>query len=1264
METAYHLVADPAVSNFNTTHNQQLTGFQTAAQIATDANTLAVNNAIVSATNLINSTAVPAQAAEDLLYSGFESTVASIEAGFQAAKLSAENAIDLAVTAANGIYDLTMTAAKSIYDAAVAGADSAFVSAVASADSAFQTATGPAISAYDASGSADWANYENAIGTGPGGLETTFNSDVASAASTRDGIVSPYPALTFDLSSILMDPDLGDDLSTAAYDLESDIDTINDDFETDADSLVNDFFNNLNAPGGAIYNYNYQITTAENDYEDRLDTAGDNFDSQVETARQTYDNQLNGPSGLVAAFQSSMQSSLDTYNGLAQTAQQNYDSTMTGAQSLHDSTVSAIRDALSAWDESNPYRSAVLARNSAFDAEIDGYLATFQSDVDLARQAREGSNSGAESAFLAALQGPYTAFQGSHTTATTNFNSAQQTAMDDYQDAESDYMNSVMTAMMNGDPMPSPDPLNTAIKQFFVDVAAANTTYTTAVGSAVMSFLSVAFAQQGIRDGQYITNGKTETLANVNDGASVLQLAVTGQSSYFNDVATQVAAYQIAAQAQHNAALSAILAADLALHLTESSVGQLKGQAEASAQETYEKDFESAFYSLRIGAAGLGQTLKNAIATAGEGYQNDVATATAQLVADENTAKGTLYSALIPGLVGLFTSYANLVEARVQSITEKVEDWVNKVSLMARNEFVAENGSSADAVTVGNAWQGFMDDVAGKWKTFTDNSAAAWTSFVTTDSGKWGTMLSTVLGAQSTWMSSVVGAYVTQTSTKSAAGTALIAADAAAGVVWTTSVAGAEKLAYQGLATDAKNANNSYFTALKSYLDSTIQNANSYFLSGLPFLTTATAQISAAGQIAATQIIGAGTSALGILIPARQLRDTTITNAEASMLQGLIPLATSIATPAAQLEVDRAILSDTESQDTLENTPAGNFAGMTPTTGGGAMQAMMLMAILGGGPPVGGTDYQGRFLDTIADPELRELLKKVTSGENSPWQIHHPYQQNEAVQNFLRRMKGQNFDVHDPARTVAVPGNVHSRITAEQSKFWADQWNAIPEASKRKALNLRPDQTIPRGTIANIIAATADREALLAKMEDMIKAQEKYFSPFWLGKGATVADLNKLAAKLGINVGNAKLADVVAKITSKSAVEKFREIYQPRMNQIWEAIKGNPGVINKLKDNANFAGKMAMFAMFTNMVVTDLTLAGDPNAPLWQQAYQDFQIAVDNHESRGWSKPNELENAKASLMAALNGFRSGGDVLGIMRYILEVELENEIQNLR
>lgn len=100
-------------------------------------------------------------------------------------------------------------------------------------------------------------------------------------------------------------------------------------------------------------------------------------------------------------------------------------------------------------------------------------------------------------------------------------------------------------------------------------------------------------------------------------------------------------------------------------------------------------------------------------------------------------------------------------------------------------------------------------------------------------------------------------------------------------------------------------------------------------------------------------------------------------------------------------------------------------------------------------------------------------------------------------------------------------------------------------------------------------------------------------------------------------MGNATLADVVAKITSKSAVEKFREIYQPRMNQIWKAIKGNRGVINKLKDNANFAGKMAMFAMFTNMVVTDLTLAGDPSAPLWQQAYQDFQIAVDNHESRG-----------------------------------------------
>lgn len=1273
LEAAYQGTAATASSGFNVTHAAEVASFQSSAQTANATFASTVSSAISSATSSIDAAAVSAQTTEDGLGTSFQSTVAGIDAGFQGAKAIAEAAIASAVSAADAIYDGAITTARGTYDSTVAGADSTFNLAVTAADVAYHVTVDPATTAYDASGPANWTTYQNAIGTGVGGYEATLNSDVTTAGATRDSTVSAYPNLTFDLPAIMMSPNVAGSLDTAANNLDSQIQTINDNFDTAANSLVNGFFNGLNAPGGAIYNYNYQLKTAEDDYENSLDTAGTNFNSAEFTARQSYQSQLNGPSGLVATFQSTMQTALTTYNGLTQAAGQGYTGTVASAQTAHDFAVANIRNGLEAWNTSNPYRSAILARNSAFDSEIDGYLATFQSDLTTASQTRDLNNSTAESAFTSALQGPYSTFQTSLISASTVFQTAQQTAMTAYQTAVTNFMTSMMSSMMpsmtpgmmSGGGPPSMTPLYQATKQYFVDVTAAGIIYTTTTGNAAMAFLSAAFAQQSTRDGQYITNGQTEAISNVNDGASALEDAVNGQSTYYNDLATQVAAFQIAAQAQLNASLAAVSAADVVLHTTESTAGKLAGEARSAAQENYEKDFETAFETLRIGAAGLSQTLKNAVAAAAETYQNDVAAATSQLVSDENAVKSTLFASLIPGLTGMFTSYANLVQNRTTSISEKVEDWVKDVSLIARNEFVAENGGTSDAVTVGNAWQTYLDTVASKWKTFTDNSAGALTTFVTTDSTNWGSLMSTILGAKATSATSIVNGHVALVATKAAAGTALLGAEAAAGNAWTSSVAPAEKSAYQGLATAAKGANDSYFAALKSTLDSAIQNADAFFVGGLPFLTTAASQISAAGQTAATSIISAGTSALTTLISARQTRDITLINADTTLLQGLTPLGTSIATAVAQREVDRAILTATEANNNVQNTPVNNFAGMAPGMTG--IHAMLMMSMIGTLPgATGSTDYKGRFLDTITDPDLKATLEKSTSGKNSPWQIHHTYQKAPEVQAFLREMKGQKFDVHSPDLTVAIPANVHSRITAEQGKFWRDQWDAIPDARKRKLLPIGPDGNIPGCSIGNVIAATQlkDRAALLAKMEAMIQGQKEYFSPYWLNKGSTAADLNKLAGKLGIGTANGKLPGIIEKVTSESAIEKFREIYQPRGNTIWETLKGKGGVAEKLKTTAKVATRLGMIMMAIAVIENDLAMAGDSNAPLWKRAYQDFEMAAKSQEERGYPKPKYVEDAAASLKAALNGFQSGGDAAGILKYLLDVKLELEISEMR
>ena len=157
-------------------------------------------------------------------------------------------------------------------------------------------------------------------------------------------------------------------------------------------------------------------------------------------------------------------------------------------------------------------------------------------------------------------------------------------------------------------------------------------------------------------------------------------------------------------------------------------------------------------------------------------------------------------------------------------------------------------------------------------------------------------------------------------------------------------------------------------------------------------------------------------------------------------------------------------------------------------------------------------------------------------------------------------------------------------------------------------------------------------------------------------------NLLTLASKLGINLPGAKLSEVLAKITSKDTIAKFRELYQSRLTAIWGNLK-NGGVLKKLADDAKVAGKLGLFVMFISMVESDLTLAGDPSAPQWQRAYQNFEIAIKQNQDLGYPKGNEVDKAKASLLEALRAFQSGGDTTVMLEYILALRFALDISDL-
>lgn len=1247
-----------AASNAFTTARETATQTYTSTSQTINANLDAAIAGYSTATQArIDAIADAATAAEDAEISLFETSTLNIESSFQASEQAAEAALDATVATATTTLDAAYDDALALFGSTATLAGFAFTGAVESANATFEGVSQGAQSAYETASDAAWTTHEAAAAA----AEQSFENVVATAAQTRDAITSQHPDLDFDLEALVTSSEISDEIDNANNTLNSDVDYVNGYYDDQIESLVDDAFSDLNSSGGAVSIFEAASALAESTMDDAGESADTAFDSQIAADQQAYGDAIYGNGGLLESFTGTMATALSTYNTAKANAEQAYSTAVSAAEDIHESTVASIQSSLDTWMATNPQRAAIEGRRISFFDEVDGYLTNFNATAASASATRVTADADAESTLatgLSQLQGP---FDLSVSDALDDFNVDEQIALLDYQNAVDAFNQSFMDAMMMGGPMPDDAALNQAVKDFFVAVADSDIDLTSSVGAAAMQFITSAIGLESARDSELVANGTVEAVDVISAGATEMQNAIAGQGVMFGELAALHSAYQVAEQAQVNAAMQAVAAADVALHSVTTVAGEALGLARNGIQETYESAFATAFSNFRTGIAAIAVTVQNSMAGTLETYINDTAAAAVTMINSQTAANEGLLTTVSQTVATLTKSYAASEVSRTGATADKAVRYVATIAEETSDLFVTQNGNTADAVAVGDAWESYLNTVATAWRDYTNFVAGHWEDFVDSDIAAYQTMISLVFPAETARIGAIADAWTTLSASRADSAKTLVQASAAADAAWVNTVAPAEELASQTIASAAKDANDSYIVEMKGHLDALMGIADGLFAAGLPEIQTLAGQIATAAQSAAGSLAASGTAMLSSIVSARQLRDTTTATEQATLNNGLIAEGDPVAIAAAQLEIDQLKLLATEIRDGHQNATADEFAAFTPGVGGG-MFGLLAASFVG----VGQSDYTGRFLETIADADLRDMLDKAR--KNKTIEIHHPYQQADAVQDFLRSMKGESFDVHSPDRTMALPKHVHKSISREQDEFWWGRWRGISDADKAQRLKHLPASQ-RHFSIANVITATgtAGHAELMESMESMIASQDEFFKPYSLRKGATVADLNKLAKNLDSTAGTIK--GVFDSLGKAEANKKFIEAYDPRLKQLIADTIGPDGsgklssrmkeFVKKNKLNIGAVGTMLGLAALS--AYNDAVLAGDPDAPLWRAAMIDTQRAVDFYYKHGYPKLPLSTRAKESLSAVLARTETTG---GEMRYIIELVMEARLSVLQ
>ena len=248
---------------------------------------------------------------------------------------------------------------------------------------------------------------------------------------------------------------------------------------------------------------------------------------------------------------------------------------------------------------------------------------------------------------------------------------------------------------------------------------------------------------------------------------------------------------------------------------------------------------------------------------------------------------------------------------------------------------------------------------------------------------------------------------------------------------------------------------------------------------------------------------------------------------------GQAALTPAMVNAAAALQSADDILLAEELLADIENTPVADFSDFVVA---GIGTTMFLPWLIVGADPSDALNnapkYRRNFFYSLPEDVRNQILKLDPHGEL--WQVHHRYQQADAVQSLLQEIKGADFDVHSIDKTRLVPDFVHQRISGEQSQWWRARYEQFDLKDKADF------------SIKNIIDNAPDKKKLVSEYDSFVRSQDQFYSKYWIKKGSSLDDFQKLAKNFGIDKlpADATVRDALRRIRHARTQAKWLTTYQ------------------------------------------------------------------------------------------------------------------------
>ena len=294
------------------------------------------------------------------------------------------------------------------------------------------------------------------------------------------------------------------------------------------------------------------------------------------------------------------------------------------------------------------------------------------------------------------------------------------------------YMMSMMTAMMNGLPMPPPpttaaEPLT---QNYQLQVAAENISLTDQLGGAMVAYVGTERATDTTRDLMIVAAINGDDQIAITDADLLEAAEIADIHAWMDNMVNDEAAFELADES-HYVTMVDNIADDWKIFVqAEDADQEAFAVTESNDYLLYEQQMDGEVESFRNSEMGVRITMLDKEADDERDYEKSFALADQAWIDGEAAAQHIADDLASAAEMQRQDDEAGDYEQYVSDVAGDEATWVNTVTNGIATQFAAYYGNAADATAVANAWRNYDQSVAADWDNFAVGDAQDFQQYV------------------------------------------------------------------------------------------------------------------------------------------------------------------------------------------------------------------------------------------------------------------------------------------------------------------------------------------------------------------------------------------------------------------------------------------------------------------------------------------------------------------------------------------------------